>query len=165
MNIQIPDWLQEASSACAADHALLEGYAYTGLARIAGGKLELPPAAYLQPGAGSDWPLYWDIRVFGPSGEWHAWKDSSGVWRDRRFSSNDKPRGIIQRRFPFYGTTVKQNGNWWCCSEERGYEIWSPIPVPAGKTLFLNALLIVDQEPDTGLAGVVDTVIRGLEVK
>jgi len=107
----------------------------------------------------------WDVRLFGDKGEWHCWRVGS-KWKGRLALAEawEQPR---ERKFALWGTDVRDDGDWWSVFEKRGAAVKVPKRLwPELNTRHLPLLLCVwervDQEPDTGLAGVGDAMLRGL---
>jgi CRISPR-associated protein (TIGR03984 family) len=155
------EWLIKQSPRCG-PHAciLLEGYPATGFGIVSAAGIEwkLAPPEVLKP---QDWDLFADLRLFGPDGEWHCWNDGAGWFG--RFA--DKWEHSLPRRYPLWGKPVRGNG-WWECRETRGAQVWVPQvatpPAPeVPEALYLKALLRVESEPDTGLAGITDMRLCG----
>jgi CRISPR-associated protein (TIGR03984 family) len=153
---QMEEWLSGFLEKQAMKQAtvLFQGYPYTGFARLAGGQLSLPN------GAGDvlfDKDLYWDIRMFGPEGEWHLWrKDAKGGWGDR-FRAANAWQGAIERDYVLWGKRDDAEEGWSCLSEARGATVW--VPGGAGDHLALRMKLEVEPDPETGMAGIVDAMI------
>ena len=160
------EWLRQAAKAVGEGRAslLLQGYPYTCFARIIeSGSLELPPPFRECP---PNWDLFWDVRVFGPKGEWHAWRDGAGRWWDRRYEAKES-ENEIHRRYVLWGTAVEVTSDVWsCCYEERGAEVWVPFEATGHRLpLRLKLKLLIDYEPETGMAGVVDAVMCDFDSK
>lgn len=146
--------------------ALLQGYALT---RLLDGSSVIRS---LQPP--NTWEDCFDLRLFGPEGEWHAWNLGGGQWGARMWLAKDQDkRLLLEREFPLWGNEVKLSENGWSLLREaRGAEIWVPeraVPKPprsnGGETLaVLKAVELVGFDPSSGLAGIVDCVLRAVEV-
>jgi hypothetical protein len=161
IEIGMDEWVRMAAAATGGQIALLQGYPYTGFARVAG-QLELP-RPFVAPSA-AEWDRYWDIRIFGPDGEWHAWKDGMRRWQDRRFRAERPPQPENMRSYALWGTHVEREHGWSRCWEDRGAQIWAPFPVEERELpLRLNMELIVERDAVNGLAEIVDSVILALE--
>jgi hypothetical protein len=96
-------------------------------------------------------------------GEWHAWQ-LAGQWYDRRYQADSWP-DVINREFAMWGTERAPNvpSGWECLVEKRGARVWIPAGlVGAILPAKLMMKLRVEQEPGTGIAGIVDAAITGL---
>ncbi|MBZ5726956.1 MAG: hypothetical protein LAP87_18415 [Acidobacteriia bacterium] len=148
-------------------YALIAGYPATFFARVEPGGFELPPDpkldAFRGRGFALDWSLFYDIRVWGENGEWHAWRDDE--WFDRTRMFEDLKDTLDYRDYPILGRhDVREDHGWILRSERRGPQVWVPAEWPkrdvAGKRPVLVVQPIIAAHPDTGLYGVVDSVIR-----
>ena len=92
--------------------ALLQGYPFTGLARIVNGEFRVAPAHQRLIPDGINWRLFWDVRAFGPLGELHAWKLSQGNWQYRfaKARLTNDPE-VIRRHFPIWGKPTRSCGS------------------------------------------------------
>ena len=125
-------------------YALIAGYPATFFARVEPGGFELPPDpkldAFRGRGFALDWSLFYDIRVWGENGEWHAWRDDE--WFDRTRMFEDLKDTLDYRDYPILGRhDVREDHGWILRSERRGPQVlpcfrsistrWEPInPVP-----------------------------------
>lgn len=149
---------------------LIQGFPATGFARILDGRLELRLSPSGESPESIDWRRYFDVRMFGPKGEWHLWLGPKRAWRGRFRSKNDWPREQrIHRYFALWGTTAGREGDWYHCTETRGAEVWVPAfaardPVPGQP--WRPARLRIRQQvacDETGIAFVRDAMILGFE--
>jgi hypothetical protein len=137
--------------------ALVQGWRYTGFVRFS-------PNVEFPPHCGSisrDWNQYWDVRIFGANGESHAWK-AQGRWKVRRHRFQDIT-DKIERTYRVWGKPAGQGNGWYRFEEERrGLEFWALFENREIKTWLL---VDYDESADdaTGLAGIVDFVIRPFE--
>jgi CRISPR-associated protein (TIGR03984 family) len=138
---------------------LIEGYPATGFGVVSKKGIEwrLSPREAVP----TDWSRFADLRLFGDRGEWHCWNDGAG-WHGR-FASEWKQ--TLPRQYAIWGNPVPDNG-WWRCHETRGATVWVPASLlppapPKPDALFLHALLLVEHEPGTGLAGITDFRVCG----
>jgi CRISPR-associated protein (TIGR03984 family) len=157
--IDIPisqEWLSRHAYNGAA--ALLEGYPASGFGFVDETLVtwKLAPTDTVV-----DWTRFAELRLFGRKGEWHCWNEG-GHWRGRFASHwpNKIPRGYILWGNP------ESEGDWWRCSEMRGATVWVPACLvpgnPGGNSILaLDAVLRVEREPGTGLAGVTDFRLCG----
>lgn len=163
-----PQWLQRACAAVAPTGevalALVQGYPFTTFARVrSNGTLELPPAPWSAQRV--RWDRFWDVRVFGINGEWHAWKLGNGQWYARLYAApagGEIPYGAIERCYALWGTDIDSQpewGDWRRYSEERGAVVWAPLASPA--TLRIKTWLLLTPDEETGLMHATDAVIRG----
>ena len=154
-------------------YALLSGYPATFFARVGAGGFEPPPETTLEAFSGRnfaiDWDLFYDIRVWGHRGEWHAWRADEWCDRIRMFDDLKGEDLLSPRRYPILGRHEggEQDG-WVLRVEGRGPQVWVPIEWFHGKgdrsrwRPVLEIWPIVEPEPqfDTGLYGVADSVIH-----
>jgi hypothetical protein len=152
------EWLkQEGAKVGEQPLALIQGWPYTGFVRVSP-NVEFPPH---RGSISRNWDRYWDIRIFGASGETHAWR-IYGRWKVRRCRFEDI-KDKIERTYRLWGKPVNQENGWYRFEEDRrGLEFWAPFDKPEIKTWLL---VDYDEGTDdaTGLAGIVDFVIRPLE--
>jgi CRISPR-associated protein (TIGR03984 family) len=129
-------------------------------------------AAFVRPP--NTWEDFFDIRVFGPAGEWHAWNLGEGQWAARHWKAADCDQELLlSRQLPLWGNSVckqTEKDGWVCISEANGAQVWVPTTVAIQKTdgrnrplVILEAVEIVAFEQDTGLAGIVDFALRALK--
>jgi hypothetical protein len=154
--------------------ALLSGYPASCFARITADALLLPPGFEdLQPEPFAlPWTLFYDIRVFGETGEWHAWCQSGARGRrewSARFRRFDDINDRIEREYPILGTRVVERRNGWALRrEQRGPAVWVPesIAGDAESRPVLRVWQILGVEPDSnGIMGVVDAAVAGFGVR
>jgi CRISPR-associated protein (TIGR03984 family) len=146
--------------------ALIQGYPHTRL---------LDAAMVLQSIQPNRWEDFFDLRVFGPEGEWHAWNLGDGKWGIRWWKASAQDKKLqIDRKFPLWGNEavanpVKREEGWALLREGNGAEVWMPEaiadrPPGAGNVVaILNAVELVGFDPCTGLAGIVDCALRSIE--
>lgn len=174
----IPNLAEWAKVACANatpdTFALFEGIRITGFARVHNNGFEFPPehAAALHIGSPAldlPWDLFWDIRVFSKDRETHAWRTGPGLWYGRpATSAGNHP---IRRCYKLWGTKViKQENGWDYWTEgSRGTGVWLPNLTPIPEIDLPDMLLVVDEVVEknekSGLALIVDAIVRGFEVK
>jgi hypothetical protein len=138
---------------------LLQGYPYTGFARFDADKgLCLPlQDISLQK------PLYWDIRIFSPEGEWHLWKrNAKGEW-GKRFAPANEWRFHIERIHRLWGGSAPQKeGDWFRYQETNGARVYLPVEI-RNPALKVHARIQRDlrgsEGERTNLAGIVDAMI------
>lgn len=137
--------------------AFVQGYSYTGFAKLQEGALVFPR----QLNVPHDVNLLWDVRVFSAAGEWHGWKNN-GIWRDRRYPLAGDERLPIPRTYPLWGRQIDYPEEGWTRFREvRGSEVW--VPGTYGKELQLKTIALIDFHGDSHLAGIVDSVFCGWE--
>lgn len=137
---------------------LLQGYPYTGFARIDtkwGLRLPLKDVSLRKD-------LYWDVRMFSPQGEWHLWKKNArGEWGKRFAAPNTW--NIIERLHRLWGASVPlRDGEWFRYQEANGATIYLPEEIrnPALKVhLRVERDVRGKDEKRTNLAGIVDAMI------
>jgi len=146
--------------------ALLQGYALTRLLDASSVLQSIQPP--------NTWEDCFDLRLFGPEGEWHAWNLGNGQWGARLWLGKDQDKRLqLERELPLWGNEVTSAENGWALLREaRGAEIWVPesaVPKPlrsdsAGALAVLKAVELVGYDASTGLAGIVDCALRAVEV-
>jgi len=159
------DWLKgEASKvddSCAL--ILLQGSAATGFGCIRDNNLHwglIPSGSKFEP------EYSWDLRLFGAKGEWHCVRQGK-TWL-ARFAKRGDWTNFRERRQPLWGTNVALDSDWYILKEARGAEI------RLSKMLFgeldnkdLPVRLVfherIEMQECTGLAGIVDAMLCGLE--
>jgi len=149
---------------------LVQGYPFTGFLLLdEHDAMRLPPAQGLSMSAFSDWGLFWDLRLFGPEGEWHLWREDDGKWSGRLAKTTDPSwHDRIERTDVLWGLPdceKEADGvTWTRYSEARGAAVWIPFENRARK---LPARLRIWQrigyQEGSGLAGVVDAMLREIE--
>jgi CRISPR-associated protein (TIGR03984 family) len=110
----------------------------------------------------------WDIRLFDDLGEWHCWK-AGGKWTAKLRLAQDWT-ARRERQFALWGTGVTEEGEWWRISEQRGTTLRVPKAALAhldasNLPLQLEAWERVGCEPETGLAGIEDAMLRKITTK
>lgn len=164
------EWLVEhaadVAGAGAGACALIQGYPGSGFAEVCGGELLLGLSPRVD---GFDPTYYWDVRLFGEKGEWHCWSDG-GRWRGRLakvVQDHFTCDRIRERSFALWGSRVAQDDGWQVCEETgRGVQVrvprsWRAELSEKDLPVLLRIWERVEPEPGTGLAGVVDALIRG----
>ena len=159
------EWISAAGETLGPDPvlAILQGYPYSGFGLVAGADIQLPRNEVF-----NDPSLYWDLRLFSAKGEWHAWKVGPR-WYERRFFANESGLSTeqtllkpIHRDYILWGgDTPEPIGDWTRFIETRGAEVW--VPGRHTTPLKLRMKLLVDYDPKSHLAGIVDAVICGIE--
>jgi hypothetical protein len=147
---------------------LVQGPPVTRLGPASDMKNWLPPHA--------SWEDMEDIRIFNDTGEWHAWNLGGGVWSDRMWTATKETRPTTRPNptFPLWGTRTTDGPappGWTEVGEANGARVWVPdggLSPEFGKkpdaVPVLEAIEIIDYEPSTGLAGVVDCVLRRVKL-
>lgn len=161
------DWLNSAEIAAPGRVALLQGYPLTSFAVLRGDEWRLPPG---MPAVKSlKWDLFWDIRVFGDGVEYHAWRTSQG-WFWRKLDAGKLPaESPYEKSYYLWGNKLDGEvvDGWWCCSEDRGARVWIPVESKADPKgplpLQLKMRCVIEKDPTSGLAGIVDAAIVGFE--
>ena len=136
---------------------LAQGYPRTVLGPIG----RLP--ALLKPD--ESWEDFSDIRIFGPMGEWHAFRLRRNAWRARAWKPGGDTRETRAAQQILWGTRAKgpAAGGWVELMEASG----ANVTVPEGTfkdaqhpaALELVEILDFDQH---GMAGVVDVALRSV---
>lgn len=149
-------------------YALVAGYPATFFARVNEDRFELPPDpkldAFGSKGFALDWKLFYDIRVWGDSGEWHAWWE--GEWHARPRVFGKLGDTLNDRQYPILGTRdEKETEDWVLRKETRGPAVWVPTDWSGGKDRaekrpVLVVVPIIEPDKENGLYKVVDSVIR-----
>ena len=143
--------------------ALLQGYPFTGFAKISNGAILLAPAHRRLVPHGIRWDLFWDIRVFGELGETHVWKLADDIWMDR-FEMARNGADILPRDYPVWGTpTGDAEEDWMLFREERGTEVWIPREFATHSRVVLQIDQILGETGETGIVSIVDAMIRCLK--
>jgi len=154
-------------------YALLSGYPAACFARLLPGGLDLPPDfIHLRKGPFQlPWTLFFDVRIFGPFGECHAWREGN-IWRERTQQENEVPHDHrLKHYYPILGTRVERiEGDWALRTEERGTAVWVPKEWAGDArqrpVLQIDQILKEDPDPEgPGLWGVADAMILGFELK
>ncbi|HLJ48966.1 MAG TPA: CRISPR-associated protein Csx19 [Bryobacteraceae bacterium] len=158
-----PSWLKNAALAVGGNaRALIQGYPYTGFARVSDtGELTAPDVELSAP----VWRRFWDVRVFGQDGEWHAWRGGDSIWQDRDSRVHAREgRECIQRTYALWGSDAEIHDGWTCCQEQRGARIWVPFDAWHIRRLPLEVEVqhVVDFD-ENGICGVVDFFITGFK--
>ena len=140
-----------------------------------------------------DWCLVNDLRLFGKRGEWHVWRDWNGKHQCRLLEFGEKgewniwlgPEGkkqscpekygkkinTITEYHALWGNDVEAETNPWIkLVEDRGTEIWLPLTefnlkAKSHLPLRLKLKQIIDYDPKSHLAGIVDAALVGLVCK
>ena len=143
--------------------ALIQGYPFTRL---------LDSVAVLESVQRQNtWDDFFDLRIFGPKGEWHAWNLGNGKWGARFWDAEKQDKTLqLDREFPLWGNEVGRTENGWSLLREaKGAAVWVPQtaavePRGDGSTIaILNAVELVGYDKSTGLAGIVDCALRTVE--
>lgn len=145
-----------------ADHYLfIQGYPFTTFARLDNGQIVLPPADLFDPAKLVAWRFFFDVRLFNENGEVHFWNDGRGNWTRRIAKRDDWKDHHIERNYVLWGTRIEpKTGGWALLSEDRGAEVWVPDHFTgADLPIRLKMHLRVGRDEDTGLAGIVDSMI------
>ena len=141
-------------------YLLLQGYPTTCFASIEEGTgITLPPKS---PVSSVDWDYFWDVRMFGSQGEWHAWRHEPGRWQARALLTADLS-DPVPRDQVLWGARVEVHvDGWTCCSEANGVRLWLPFHVEKHQLpVLLRTYHVVGCEEDTGVAGFVDAMLTG----
>ena len=144
--------------------ALLQGYPLTTFARFDFSTAEFTlPLIFNWKG---DWSSLFDIRVFNPYAEAHAWKRADGRWdaRLRAEGPNDAtPETVFESVFVLWGTQRESQPEqqadpaFVCLTEERGVRVWAPREAAGGKLpLRLKAQEYLEPDDRSGIVRTVD---------
>ena len=169
---------------------LVQEPGFIGFGVVRQDKIFWPP--YIQPPIDPiDWGRVSDLRLFGEKGEWHVWLDwerkhrcrlldfdGKGEWRiwlgwdgksqDCPLKSGKQSDTLPPEYHALWGTDVKPCSLPWIkLVEERGAEIWLPLEKEELKDtddlpLRLKLKQVVDYDPESHLAGIVDAALVGL---
>ena len=159
------DWLKAHAGDVSSQEAvvLLQGYPATGFGRVSKDTLELRLTPEVPV---FDATYYWDVRLFGETGEWHCWRLPGGEWRGR-LAKPDEWRDTRKKQLVLWGPQQGRGtpeAGWICCEEPaRGAKVWAPSAAPLPFPVLLQVLERVEVEKDTGLSGVTDAMLRGFE--
>lgn len=142
-------------------HFLLQGYPFTGFGRLTPDSIELPARAADQ--SGPDWSMYWDLRIFGKEGEWHAWRTGKNGWLARFLERSDKS---LNRTYQVWGEWSSKDSlpAWDCYFETRGTRVWIPSELSRQSPhMGVVMALIKNTDEASGIVGIVDSMILDLE--
>lgn len=135
---------------------LLQGYPQT----ILGPFSDLD--TFLRPG--ETWDDFSDIRIFGPAGEWRAFRTSAGTWFARAWLAAQETRLCHPARQILWGVKADPPVDGWVLLREA-----SGASVRVPKDAFQNAenpaaleLVEIIDFDEQGLAGVVDVALRSI---
>lgn len=154
---------QAASKLGGSCYLLVQGYPFTTFGRfLENGSPEFPPVV---PEAGGfiapdpvrvSWDLFWDVRVFGAAGDWHAWRSSGGEWKSRLLKAAECR---FERHYLLWGEETKDAGGGWICrTETRGARVW--LPSDQAHATKLRVRLRIDYD-ENGVAGIIDAALVG----
>jgi hypothetical protein len=147
---------------------LAQGYPFTGFVLLRDGDRLSPPPG-VDAAAFGDWNLFWDLRLFGDLGEWHLWREDDGEWSGRLAEPADLTwKDSIPREDVLWGSrnlSQEQDGvQWILYSEKRGAAVWTPdTGIEMKRFARLRLWQRVDYDSRTGLAGIVDAMLRKIE--
>ncbi len=137
---------------------LLQGYPRT----VLGSASEL--AANLE--ADESWDDFSDIRIFGPAGEWHAFRLSHGRWLSRLWLAGEEIRRRQTTQQILWGSktvTGTEKDGWILLTEASGASVRVPVGtfVNAENPAALELVEIIGFD-ENGLAGAVDVALRSI---
>ncbi len=116
------------------------------------------------PGVQPDWSQVDDLRLFGEIGEWHVWFRGDGSWQSRLLTLQ-RLTDVVTDCHVLWGTRVQPSDtpSWTKLVEERGTELWLPLPLKSDHLpLGLKLKHVVDYDKKTGLAGIQDAALVAL---
>jgi CRISPR-associated protein (TIGR03984 family) len=151
-----------------ADESVVRNYPFTGFVLMRDmDRLSPPPG--VDPARFGDWSLFWDLRLFGDLGEWHLWREDDGKWTGRLAEATDPSwKDSIPRVDVLWGSrnlSQEHDGvQWILYSEKRGAAVWVPhTNLQMKRFARLHLWQRVHYDSHTGLAGVVDSMLRNIE--
>ena len=160
------EWLKQVRLKVAGPgeaYLLLQGSPYTGLACVHEDGLGLPPEhPAVANGFDAEWDIFWDLRLFGAQGEYHAWRQDGG-WHCR-FAPKEQ-HNSVERDYPLWGRNDEGPNatDWDCYHETRGARIFVPSKLTSGLRFARMRILQVIDFDESGMAGVVDAMILGIK--
>ncbi|RKU34898.1 hypothetical protein C6496_18710 [Candidatus Poribacteria bacterium] len=118
------------------------------------------------PDVEPDWDRVSDLRLFGEKGEWHVWQNWGGGWQSRLLELKNIEDALTEYHV-LWGSDVEPDTHPWIkLVEDRGAEIWLPLAdsnlEKPDLPLRLKLKQIIDYDPKTHLAGIIDAALVGL---
>jgi CRISPR-associated protein (TIGR03984 family) len=145
-------------------YGLLQGYPATGFCSVENGGLLLgvSPSEVTE----FDPEYYWDVRLFGNLGEWHCWRTPKGWFGRLATKSCEEWNDPVKRWMALWGSRVVSDSDWHLLSENRGARVrvpqsWRRALEDKDLPILLEIWERVEPESETGIAGVVDAMVRG----
>jgi CRISPR-associated protein (TIGR03984 family) len=143
---------------------LLQEPGFIGFGVVQQNKIWWPPN---MPQSSPDWTRIGDLRLFGEKGEWHVWPHWDGTWQSRLLKSEEMTDTLTEYHALWGNDVESDTPPWIRLVEERGVEIWLPLAEFNLKSksdlpLRLKLKQIVDYDPDSHLAGIIDAALIGL---
>jgi hypothetical protein len=84
----------------------------------------------------------------------------AGEWK-ARFLPKASDELSIDRQYVLWGRGWTAHGEWACYSEANGARVWIPTRFAGPDEICLRVREIIDFDPVSGLAGIVDAMICG----
>ncbi len=119
------------------------------------------------PNVQPDWTRVSDLRLFGEAGEWHIWPHWDETWQSRLLKSECMTAAhALTEYHVLWGNQLKHGTPpWVALAEERGAEIWLPLASELNcrnPPLCLKLKQVIDYDPESALAGIVDAALVAL---